>query len=80
MYRFNWINIFNFNFKNKIINIENIEKYGIESLSLLPNKNLLTGVTFNNIFNSLNYCFIQFKLNAENNNLIEISKKDNVHG
>ena len=55
-----------------------VEKCGIESLTFLPNNTLLTGVTIN-YNNLLNYCFIQFKFNDDNNELIEISRKNNVH-
>ena len=64
--------------KMEIINVIKVEKCGIESLTFLPNNTLLTGVTIN--YNNLpNYCFIQFKFNDENNELIEISRKNNVH-
>ena len=64
--------------KMEIINVIKVEKCGIESLTVLPNNTLLTGVTINS--NNLpNYCFIQFKFNDENHELIEISRKNNVH-
>ena len=62
----------------EIINVIKVEKCGSESLTFLPNNTLLTGVTIKS--NNLpNYCFIQFKFNDENNELIEISRKNNVH-
>ena len=64
--------------KMEIINVIKVEKCGIESLTFLPNNTLLTGVTIN-YNNLLNYCFIQFKFNDDNNELIEISRKNNVH-
>ena len=64
--------------KMEIINVIKVEKCGIESLTFLPNNTLLTGVTIN-YNNLLNYCFIQFKFNDDNNELIENSKKNNVH-
>ncbi len=64
--------------KMEIMNVIKVEKCGIESLTFLPNNTLLTGVTIN--YNNLpNYCFIQFKFNDDNNELIEISRKNNVH-
>ena len=65
--------------KMEIIKIVNVEKSGIECLSILPNNTLLCGVTITGI-NLPYYSFIQFKLNNENNDLIEISRKDKVHG
>ena len=65
--------------KMEIINTINVEKCGIESLTFLPNNTLIAGVTINSS-NYPNYCFIQFKLNDENNDLIEISRKNHVHG
>ena len=65
--------------KMEIIKIVNVEKSGIECLSILPNNTLLCGVTITG--NNLPYySFIQFKLNNENDDLIEISRKDKVHG
>ncbi len=65
--------------KMEIINTINVEKCGIESLTFLPNNTLIAGVTINSS-NYPNYCFIQFKLNDEYNDLVEISRKNNVHG
>ena len=65
--------------KMDIIKIVNVEKCGIECLCILPNNTLLCGVTITG--NNLPYySFIQFKLNNENDDLIEISRKDKVHG
>ena len=65
--------------KMEIIKIVNVEKSGIECLCILPNNTLLCGVTITG--NNLPYySFIQFKLNNENDDLIEISRKDKVHG
>ena len=63
----------------EIIKIVNVEKCGIESLAFLPNNTLLVGATIG-INNLPYYSFIQFKLNDENNDLIEISRKNQVHG
>jgi WD40 repeat protein len=63
----------------EIIKIVNVEKCGIESLAFLPNNTLLVGATIG-INNLPYYSFIQFKLNDENNDLIEISRKNHVHG
>ena len=65
--------------KMEIIKSVNVDKCGIESLTFLPNNTLLTGVTIG-VNNLPLYSFIQFKLNDDNNDLIEISRKDKVHG